>query len=204
MGRVSYTAPPVLATLSAVAEILGAHDVDWAVLGAVAANVYRGAARTTFDVDLLVLVDHSSIAAIVESAEMAGWRIRYLHHDDRMARITHDEKGGADLIAVETEYQRAALKRARPETFAGGLTARVLAVEDVLVHKLLAHRPQDDADIVAILETREPMDVDYLEHWMRAWGVTERFTAIRERLALPPPERPTPEPPPPESRRPDC
>lgn len=200
----SDTVPPVLGTLSAVARILRAHDVDWAVLGAVAANVYRGAARTTFDVDLLVSVDHSSIAAIAESAELAGWQIRYLHPDDRMVRIVHDEMMGADLIAAETEYQRAALQRARTEPFAGDLTARVLAVEDVIVHKLLADRPQDDADIVAILETREPMDVDYLEHWMQAWGVTERFTAIRERQALPPPERLGPEQPPPASQRPNC
>ena len=200
----SDAAPPLLATLRAVAEILGEYDVDWAVLGAVAANVYRGAARTTFDVDLLVTVDHTSMAALAESAEMEGWHIRYLHPDGRMVRISHDEMGAADLIAVETEYQRAALARARPETFTSGLTARVLAVEDVIVHKLVAHRAQDDADIAAILEARTPMDVDYLEHWMQAWGVADRFAAIRERHALPPPERLAPERPPPSSRGYDC
>ena len=50
--------PPLATTLRAVAEILGEYDVDSAVLGGVAANVYRDAARTTFDVDLLVSVDH--------------------------------------------------------------------------------------------------------------------------------------------------
>ena len=103
-----------------------------------------------------------------------------------MVRISHDEMGCADLIAVETDYQRTALERALPETFGGDLTVRVLAVEDIIVHKLLAQRPQDDADIAAILEAGKPMDVDYLEHWMREWGVADRFTAIRERLALPP------------------
>ena len=44
--------PPLATTLRAVAEILGEYDVDSAVLGGVAANVYRDAARTTFDVDL--------------------------------------------------------------------------------------------------------------------------------------------------------
>ena len=182
-------APPLLATLRAVAEMLGEHDVDWAVLGGVAANVYRGAARMTFDVDLLVTVDHSSMAAIAESAEMEGWHIRYLHPDGRMVRLSHDEMAFADLIAVETEYQRAALERAQHETFADGLTARVLAVEDVIVHKLVANRPRDVADIADILEARAPMDVDYLEHWMQVWGVADRLAAICQQHALPPPER---------------
>lgn len=189
-GRVSDGAPPLATTLRALAEILGEYDVDSAVLGGVAANVYRGAARTTFDVDLLVTVDHTSMAAIAESAEMEGWRIDYLHPDGRMVRISHDEMGCADLIAVETDYQRTALERALPENFGGDLTVRVLAVEDIIVHKLLAQRPQDDADIAAILEAGKPMDVDYLEHWMREWGVADRFTAIRERLAVrPAPDR---------------
>lgn len=186
-GRVSETGPRLPATLRAVAEILGEHDVDWAVLGAVAANVYRGAARTTFDLDLMVTVDHASIAAIAESAELEGWHIRYLHPDGAMVRISHDELGAADLIAVETDYQRVALVRARSEKLPGGLTARVLAVEDVIVHKLIANRPRDVADIAEILEAQVPMDVDYLAHWMQAWGVTDRLAAIRESYGLPPP-----------------
>ena len=71
---------------------------------------------------------------------------------------------------METDYQRTALERALPETFGGDLTVRVLAVEDVIVHKLLAQRPQDDADIAAILEAGKLMDVDYLEHWMGGMG----------------------------------
>ena len=47
---------PVLAALRAVAKLLAEHDVDWAVLGALAATAYRAAPRTTFDVDLLVAV----------------------------------------------------------------------------------------------------------------------------------------------------
>ncbi len=180
--------------------MLGEHDVDWAVLGGLAANVYRDAARMTFDVDLLVTVDRSSMSAIAESAEMKGWHIRYLHPDGRMVRLAHDGMAYADLIAVETEYQLAALERARHETFDDGLTARVLTIEDVIVHKLIANRPRDVADIADILETRAPMDVDYLEHWMQVWGVADTLAAICQRHALPQPERPARERRPPSSR----
>ena len=184
----SAPASPVLATLTEIAKMLGEHDVDWAVLGAVAANVYRAAARTTFDLDLLVTVDHAGMGAIAASAEREGWEIRHLHPEGSLLRIAHHEHGVADLLAVEMDYQRKALGRARTETMSGGITARILAIEDVIVHKLIANRAQDDADIASILEAREPMDVEYLEHWMQVWDVGDRFAAILERHGLPSPE----------------
>lgn len=178
----------VLATLGAVAKLLGTHDVDWAVLGAVAANVYRAAPRTTFDVDLLVTVDHAGMAAIAGAAERDGWQIRHLHPEGSLLRIAHEEYGATDMIAVEMDYQHKALSRAHTETFSGGIEARVLAVEDVIVHKLIADRAQDDADIASILEAQQPMDVQYLKHWMQVWEVEDRFAAILERHGLSPPE----------------
>ena len=65
-----------------------------------------------------------------------------------------------------------------PKTLGGDIPARVLAVEDVIIHKLIANRAQDDADIAAILEAQEPMDVRYLEYWMQVWEVGDRFAAI--------------------------
>ena len=68
----SDAAPPLVATLRALGEMLGEYDVDWAVGGGVAANVYRAVARTTFDVDLMVSVDHASIAATTGSASQGA------------------------------------------------------------------------------------------------------------------------------------
>ena len=188
----STSVSPVLATLAEVAKLLGQHDVDWAVLGALAANVYRAAARTTFDVDLLVTVDNAGMDVIAEAAKSEGWTVRHLHPEGSLLRIAHDEHGAADLLAVEMDYQRKALRRARSETFSGGITARVLAVEDVIVTKLIANRAQDDGDITSILEAGAPMDVKYLKHWMEVWDVADRFAAILERHELPPPEEHAP------------
>ena len=171
-----------------VARLLREHDVDWAVLGAVAANVYRAAARTTFDVDLLVSLDQAGMDALAASAKREGWSVRHRHPAGSLLRIAHDEHGAADLIAVEMEYQRTALRRAHTETLGADVEARVLAVEDVIVHKLIANRAQDDADIASIIEAGGAMDVGYLKHWLRVWGVTERFHAILDRHGLTPPE----------------
>ena len=123
------------------------------------------------------------MAAIAQAAEREGWETRHLHPEGSLLRIAHEEHGAADLIAVEMDYQHKALSRVRTETLGGGIEAQVLAVEDVIVHKLIANRAQDDADIASILEAQQPMDVRYLEHWMEVWGVEDRFAAILARLS---------------------
>ena len=171
--------------------LLDRHNVKWAVFGAVAANVYRAEARTTFDVDLLVSLSREGMGYVAEAAEEAGWRVRFLHPEGTMLRIDHPDLGAADLVAVEIEYQRTALQRARQETFTGGIVARVLSVEDVVIHKLIANRLQDDADIASILDANPHLDHDYLDRWIRVWGVGDRLEAIRERMQeaqTPPPD----------------
>lgn len=178
---------PWAAALAALARLLDREGCDWAVFGGVAANVYRTAARTTSDVDLLVSLTSSSMGRLAEAAQAEGWHVRFLHPEGTMLRLVHPERGAADLVAVEMDYQRQAIKRAHRETVAGDIVAPVLAVEDVVLHKLIAGRLQDDADVAAILEANPEMDQDYLGHWMAEWEVLERLEAIRERTAQTPP-----------------
>jgi hypothetical protein len=77
-----------------------------------------------------------------------------------------------DLLVAVTEYQKLALER--------GLTAHVLTVEDVIVHKLIAWRPRDQRDIASILSVDQPIDERYVEHWAAEWDVLDRWRAARE------------------------
>ena len=182
---------PWTVSLREVQTLLDRHDVKWAVFGAAAANVYRTEARTTFDVGLLVSLSPEVMGHVAEAAEAAGWAVKYRHPDGTMLRIEHPDLGAADLVAVEVEYQRTALQRAHQETLAGGVNARVLSVEDVVIHKLIANRLQDDADIASILDANPDLDHVYLDHWMGVWEVGDRLEAIKERMqeAQPPPDK---------------
>ncbi|MDE0691142.1 MAG: hypothetical protein OXI55_02730 [Gammaproteobacteria bacterium] len=84
------------------------------------------------------------------------------------------------MIASETEYQRTALARTKVTMF-GSIALRSLAVEDVLIHKLIAGRYKDEADVDDILRTDPLLDEDYLCKWLDEWGVRERYERIKRR-----------------------
>ena len=82
-----------------------------------------------------------------------------------LLRVAHPRFGSLDVIASETEYQTEALARAKV-TMLGNIALRALAVEDVLIHKLIADRYKDAADVDDILRTDPHLDVDYLCKWL--------------------------------------
>ena len=162
--------------------LLKTHDAEWAVLGAVAANLYRAETRTTTDLDVLVSVGVGGMERIAQTARAAGWEVRAVGPENWLLRIRRRGVGAVDLMLVEEDYQRTAFERSRPEALAGGVRARVLAVEDIIIHKLIANRARDDADIVSILDAGHDLDWKYLDHWMREWDVAHRLEALQQRL----------------------
>jgi hypothetical protein len=117
--------------LSALAALLDGLGIRWVLIGALAANRYRGSPRLT-----------------------------------------------ADLVAG-TEYQQEAIRRARQEPLGSGATAAVLTAEDVVVHKLIAARSQERADVEAILATGIALDEEYVERWAAYWDVLEDWRSLR-------------------------
>jgi hypothetical protein len=73
---------------------------------------------------------------------------------------------------VETEYHAVAHGRA---------VNGMLAVEDVLIHKLIAWRAKDQDDIASILPTRPNLDAEYIDRWAKEWQVGDRWADSRQR-----------------------
>ncbi len=168
--------------VAALAALLGAHRVGWVVMGAVAANRYRREVRLTGDLDLL-LASHGSdgLGALEAAFENAGWSVRRGSPDGAILRLRHATLGAVDLVLAETEYQRAAIERAVSDLSGRGVPLRVLRIEDVLVHKLIAGRSRDIADIEDILARRPELDEAYVERWVAYWEVGELWQQLRAR-----------------------
>jgi len=92
-------------------------------------------------------------------------------------RLRHDTYGIADLLIAGTEYQQQAIQRAIEEPL-GDVIIKVLSVEDVIVHKLIAGRYQDLADIEAILASSQEFDQQYIASWAKFWDVLERWESL--------------------------
>ena len=52
-------------------------------------------------------------------------------------------------------------------------------VEDVIIHKLIAGRHQDIADIEAIVAGHLPLDETYLARWVGFWDVAATWQTLR-------------------------
>ena len=174
---------PWAASLRAICGLLDDQGTSYAVVGAIAANLYRNQLRTTFDVDLLVWMPDDAIESISRAAERRGWEVQYRHPEGSLLRMRHAELGAVDLIAVQMEYQETALQRATVHELAKGVRVPALAIEDVLIHKLIAGRHRDLDDIAAILETGPALDTPYLEQWVEQWEVGDLFQKISSEVA---------------------
>lgn len=164
--------------LSALGAILDELEIHWALMGALAANRYRDTPRSTQDVDLLLEPPRERIQALEQALARAGWDVRRADAAGELLRIRHPALGVADLIIAGTAYQLDAIGRSHTETIEGSVRVPVLSVEDVIVHKLIAARAQDLADIEAILSAKPLLDVHYIVRWAEFWDRIELWRRI--------------------------
>jgi len=152
--------PALLREARAAIEEAG---LAFAVIGGCARNAYAEA-RATKDVDFVVEVDEGRYPELVDALARRGFRCA-----TAVADGTH---AVPDL----------ALYREPREPYAG-VVLPVVSPEDLLVYKLVADRPQDRADIAAVLATfaiaGRPIDWPYVERWCDVWDVRPRLERLR-------------------------
>ncbi len=165
----------VLATLAAEFARL---EIEWVVMGAVAANRYRRDVRLTGDIDLLLGGHGRGLEAMEEAFRRVGFEVRRGVPNGSIVRMRHPTLGAVDLVLAETEYQHEAIRRARRERGQAG-DIPILRLEDVLVHKLIAGRARDLADIEDILATRPALDEPYVVRWATYWDVLPLWHRLR-------------------------
>ncbi|MDA0787992.1 MAG: nucleotidyltransferase [Proteobacteria bacterium] len=163
--------------LIALKPVLDAETIDWVLIGAVAANRYRATVRMTGDIDLLLAGVGHSLTHLEAVLEAAGWNVFRADPAGELLRLKHKKFGVADLIIAGTGYQQLALRRAITECV-DGEEIKILTVEDVIIHKLIAGRFQDLADIEAILETQISLDEDYLQEWIDYWQLQSTWSNL--------------------------
>lgn len=165
--------------LRALGNLLDALGIRWVLIGGLAANRYRRSARYTDDVDLLLADAGPGIEALEIALRDEGWVTRRASPEGELLRARHVEFGVADLMIAGTEYQQEAIRRALDEPIEEGLTVAVLSAEDVIIHKLIAGRSQDFADIEAIVAAGVKLDTHYIERWATFWEVLDRWNKLR-------------------------
>jgi hypothetical protein len=85
--------------------------------------------------------------------------------------------------AASDQGRRSALARRKRLAPFGKAQVNVVSIEDLIVYKLIADRPQDRADIAAVVAAHriggEAIDWAYIEEWCDVWNVRDRLQTLR-------------------------
>jgi hypothetical protein len=180
--------PAVLRTLQGS---VGQHG-QWAIIGAVARNAWAPP-RATTDLDLAVVADTATLAAIAGALQSLGYsRVREQRAeasdplpDILVFRAEEGDLRQVDVLVAKTPFEDDVLRRAEIISVEE-MRLPVAGPEDLVVYKLLADRPRDRDDIRAILRTQaraaRPFDWSHVERWCEFWQIRDRLDRLPAEL----------------------
>ena len=94
--------------------------------------------------------------------------------------VVDDKSVAVDVFLAATDYQREAYNRRARHDY-DGIGVTICSPEDLLLHKLVAHRLRDRSDIADLLLVSGRLDGAYLRRWAEHLGVTQRLDeALRD------------------------
>ena len=157
-----------------VAASLADQEVEYAVIGAMAASVH-GSIRATTDADALLSVSVPKLAQLERAFRKAGLNtdLRRGDADDPISAllaITDKHGNRVDLLTGLRGLDAQAFSRSITVPFLGS-SLRVIGREDFIAMKCFAGGPQDTADARHAIKTaHEPINVDLLRRLTRRFG----------------------------------
>lgn len=147
--------PALWPTLADAARVFEARGIPFAVIGGLAVSL-RGQPRMTVDVDLVIIADVDRALRLVAEIAATPFEPLFPGVEEVVARsfilpLRHRTTGiRVDVAIGMSGFEQQAVGRAAPVTI-GDVRVPVVAIEDLLVMKALAGRPQDEQDIHGLI-----------------------------------------------------
>ncbi|MCK6482621.1 MAG: hypothetical protein HUU22_09865 [Phycisphaerae bacterium] len=178
---------PIQQVLLETISVIERLGIPYAVMGGFAARAW-GLPRPTFDADIAVAADAEGLQELFDALEDAGFDVPSEHRTGfldidggfqkaKVNRFLDRHVWHTDLFVALDDFLRSALSRARNTTIARR-ALRVMRPEDIILLKLIAHRPKDQADIEEILGICTDLDLAYLREWADRLQLGERLSAF--------------------------
>lgn len=170
-----------------VSDALTRRGIGHMVIGGQAVLVH-GEARFTQVIDITLALSPADSALVLTLCADESLAIG-IEDPDRFVASTHvlpasDPTSGSriDFVFSSTEYERAAIGRSLTVQV-GGQDLPFAAVEDLIIHKLLAARPRDLEDIRGIVRKRgNEVDWAYVDLWVGAFSEAPGQEQLAEHL----------------------
>jgi hypothetical protein len=153
---------------------LKAGKVPGVVIGGLAASIL-GRPRLTRDVDVLVLLDEGLWAEFLAGGLRYDFSPRHdntlaFAQETRVLLMRHRESGiDVDIVFGSLPFEKEAVARAIWVEL-GDVEVPLPLPEDLIIMKAVAHRPQDLADIEAILAAHPKLNLRRVRRWVREFA----------------------------------
>ena len=165
--------------LATIAQLFERARVPYAVIGAHAVNAWVEP-RITADVDVTAAADADGMRHLEEVLRTEGWSVDRAHGADQPSGpdfvrfVSRTTVTTLEVQTAKTEFQREIIRRA----VVSDDGVRVASPEDLIVLKLVANRPKDQVDLLALAALPQ-LDWPYIERWADAWNVRDVLARLR-------------------------
>lgn len=162
-------------------------EAPYAVMGGLAVRVY-GIPRPTYDIDFTVAIERQDLPDFYQTLRGLGHTVPEVYQSgwvDRVAgmpvvksRLFSEGRGiDVDIFLAESRFQQQLLARRRRHQL-DDLAIWFVSPEDLILLKLLSHRPRDMADIGDVRFTQGQLDETYVRHWAQQLGVLKEWERV--------------------------
>jgi len=172
----------LLAPLADLGRWLEATRTQAVIVGGVAVS-FLGRPRFTQDIDALAILSEQAWEGALAAASAYGIvpRIEKPLEFARRARVLllrHTASAiDIDVILGGLEFEQSAVEHGRI-CKVGGVSVRLPRVEDLLIMKAIAHRPQDMQDIEGLLDAHPEADLDAVRKWVREFATATAMSDL--------------------------
>ena len=173
-----------VAALADLTQWLESAGVPAMIVGGIAASIL-GRPRATRDIDALAVVPEDQWTQLLGSSQAHGILPRIENPIEfarrtRVLLLRHTESGiDIDIILSGLPFEAEAVSRAAVHDLSG-VHVRLPQVEDLLIMKAIAHRPQDLRDIEGLLDVFPTANVERVRHWVRDFAAAAELPDLPE------------------------
>jgi len=164
--------PQIMAALIMHDFFFEAHKVEYAVIGGIALQFW-GEPRFTRDVDITVENRMGLPELLKVTTEAFGSRVPdplKFAEATRMI-LLQIEKVDVDIALAFPGYEEHLFRNVTAFEVEQGRELRICSAEDLIIHKAVAGRPQDLADIKSIVYRQgDNLEVKYIRRWLREFA----------------------------------
>jgi hypothetical protein len=176
-----------------IARGLTLSRIPYMIIGGQAVLLY-GEPRLTKDIDITLGVGTDKFQDIIAVAGRLGLKILVDEAEDfvrkTMVLPVLEEKSGIriDLIFSYSPYEQQAIERAKGISFntADKFNVHFAALEDIVIHKIIAGRPRDIEDVKTILLKNPSYDSAYISMWLSEFdrGLDEHYLELFKNIVV--------------------